>query len=53
MIKLRLTEEDFEALCDTCASSIQMLFEDCEDCAYRKDGYCTNMEQCLREMWEE
>ena len=51
MITISMTEDQWEDLIDTCEVSIQELFPGCRGCEYREEGFCTRMEECMKENW--
>lgn len=51
MITIKMTEDQWEDLIETCEVSIQQLFPECMGCEYREDGFCTRIEACMKEHW--
>lgn len=52
MITIKMTEDQWEDLIETCEVSIQQLFPECMGCEYREEGFCTRIEACMKEKWE-
>lgn len=54
MVTLKLSDEDFEALCDSVAFGIQRLFDECDECEYKNSSYecCKNIDYCIKQHWE-
>lgn len=54
MVTLKLSDEDFEALCDSVAFGIQRLFDECDECEYKNSSYecCKNIDHCIKQHWE-
>ena len=54
MVTIRMTEEDYEALLDTIAFSMQCLFDECstDECPRGDHGCYKFVKECVLNHWE-